>query len=193
MGIDAGFCLVTPSCVHRFLISSPDLRIDAGFSPFKSSCVHRFLISGPDLRIDAAPSSWRLRTVRLLRPSLHRPFASDSNFHSCKEEWPACYDRRDNGLPRPILIFEAAKKNGPPPTTVATTVFRVRFYSSLSQRRTARLQHSRGLQAGTGCYEGCIILSKKPPEWRLSLPQRPSESDSNLRRCKEERPACSIV
>ena len=47
--IDAGFCLFTPSFVHRFLISSPDLRIDARFSPFKSSFVHRFLISSPDL------------------------------------------------------------------------------------------------------------------------------------------------
>ena len=25
-------------------------------------------------------------------------------------------------------------------------------------------------QAGTGCHEGGIILSKKPPEWHLSLP-----------------------
>ena len=39
-------------CVHRFLISSPDLRIDARFFPFTLSCVHRFLISSPDLRID---------------------------------------------------------------------------------------------------------------------------------------------
>ena len=36
--------------------------------------------------------------------------------------------------------------------------------------RTARLQQSRGAQAGTGCHEGGIILSKKPPEWCLSLP-----------------------
>ena len=51
--IDARFCLFTPSCVHRFLISGPDLGIDASFSPFTPSCVHRFLISRPDLRIDA--------------------------------------------------------------------------------------------------------------------------------------------
>ena len=31
-----------------------------------------------------------------------------------REEWPACNDRRDNDLPCPILIFAAAKKNGPP-------------------------------------------------------------------------------
>ena len=51
------------------------------------------------------------------------------------------------------------------------------------QRRTARLQHSRGVQAGTGCHEGGIILSKQPPEWRLSLPQQRSASDSNYRCC----------
>ena len=43
----------------------------------------------------------------------------------------------------------------------------------------------RGAQAGTGCHEGGIILSKKPPEWRLSLPQQRSASDSNLR-CRNE-------
>ena len=38
--------------------------------------------------------------------------ASDSNFLSCKEEWPACSDRSGDDLPRPNLIFVAAKKNG---------------------------------------------------------------------------------
>ena len=38
--------------------------------------------------------------------------------------------------------------------------------------RTARLQRSRGAQAGTGCHEGGIILSKKPPEWHLVTPQQ---------------------
>ena len=52
--IDARFCLFMPSCVHRFLISSPNLRIDAGFCLFTPSFVHRFLISGPDLGIDAS-------------------------------------------------------------------------------------------------------------------------------------------
>ena len=83
-----------------------------------------------------------------------------------------------------------------------------------------RLQHSREAQAGTGCHEGGIILSTKPPEWHLPLPQPPSrydelhpipifvaaekngppavvvaattsEADSNLRCGKEEWPACS--
>ena len=33
-------------CVHRFLISGPNLRIDARFSRFTATCVHRFLILG---------------------------------------------------------------------------------------------------------------------------------------------------
>ena len=53
--------------------------------------------------------------------------------------------------------------------------------SSLLQLRIVRLQRSRGVQAGTGCHEGGIILSKKPPEWRLSLPQQRSAADSILR------------
>ena len=90
--------------------------------------------------------------------------ASDSNLRCGKEEWPACYDRRDNELPRPILIFAAAKKNGPTAADVAATSsvsvsnfpsskeewpacsgrgsneVRIRFKSSLRQRRTASLQ-----------------------------------------------------
>ena len=59
LGIDASFSPFTPSCVHRFLISGPDLRIDAWFCLEMPSFVHRFLISGPESGIDAAPSSWR--------------------------------------------------------------------------------------------------------------------------------------
>ena len=55
----------------------------------------------------------------------------------------------------------------------------------------ARLQHRYEAQAGTGCHEGGIILSKKPLEWHLSLPQQRYASDSNLCRCKEDSPACS--
>ena len=57
--IDARFCLFMPSCVHRFLISGPNLGIDAWFCLFTPSCVHRFLISGPDLRIDASFSRFK--------------------------------------------------------------------------------------------------------------------------------------
>ena len=68
-----------------------------------------------------------------------------------------------------------------------------RLQLSLLQRGIARLQHRCEAQAGTGCHEGGIILSKKPPEWHL--PRRYIErlqrtaSDSNfLRRSKEEKP-----
>ena len=114
MGIDANFSPFTPSCVHRFLISSPDLGIDARFFPFTLSCVHRFLISSPDLRIAAG-----FRLQRLLQ---QRTFASNSNFRCVKEEWPACYGRSGIDPPRPILIFVASKKNGPPAAAVAATL-----------------------------------------------------------------------
>ena len=55
-----------------------------------------------------------------------------------------------------------------------------RLQQSSRQRRIACLQHSRWVQAGTGCHEGGIILSKKPPEWRLSPPYQHSASESNL-------------
>ena len=71
----------------------------------RKASVHRFLISSPDLRIDAAPSLLQLRTARL-------------QHHSC------------------------SKRDCPP----AERPWRA--------------------QAGTGCHEGGIILSKKPPEWR---------------------------
>ena len=38
--------------------------------------------------------------------------ASESNLRCSREEWPACIGRRDNNLPRPILFFVAAEKNG---------------------------------------------------------------------------------
>ena len=56
----------------------------------------------------------------------------------------------------------------------------VRLLKSSRQRRIARLPQSFGVQAGTGCHEGGIILSKKPPEWRLSPPYQRSASESNL-------------
>ena len=52
-----------------------------------------------------------------------------------------------------------------------------RLQQSLRLRRIVRLQRRRGVQAGTGCHEGGIILSKKPPEWHLPLPQPLSSYD----------------
>ena len=79
-------------------------------------------------------------------------------------------------------------KNSPKTTSIRD--FRPRIKNHCKdcrrQRRTARLQHSRGVPAGTGCHEGGIILSKKPPEWRLFLPQQRSASDSNFLRRKVE-------
>ena len=49
---------------------------------------------------------------------------------------------------------------------ISSPDLRIAAASSLLQLRTARLQRSRGVQAGTGCHEGGIILSKKPQEWR---------------------------
>ena len=43
--------------LHRFSISSPDLRIDAAIRSKQGQSVHRFSISSPDLRIDAAKRS----------------------------------------------------------------------------------------------------------------------------------------
>ena len=58
--------------------------------------------------------------------------------------------------------------------------------SSLLQLRIARLQRSRGVQAGRGCHEGGISLSKKLPEWRQSPPQQSSASSSDFRCGREE-------
>ena len=112
LGIDASFSPFKSPYVHRFSISGPDLRIDASFSRFKPSCVHRFLISGPDLGITAAQSLWRWRIVPPAAAVAATRSASDSNFRSCKGEWPACSGRRRNGLQHPILFFVAAKENG---------------------------------------------------------------------------------
>ena len=124
MRIDASFSPVKPSCVHRFLISGPNLGIDAKKPSRTAQRLHRFLFSSPDLRIDAAPSLLQLRTARLQH---HR---------SCTEEQPACR----------MTVADAG---------------------------------------GTGCHEGGIILSKKPPEWYLSPLQQRSASDSILR-CRKD-------
>ena len=181
LGIDARFSLFKPSCVHRLLISGPDLRIDARFSPETAQRLHRFLISGPDFRINARkPSRTAQRLHRFLisgpdlridagfstetPSSVHRFLISGSDLRidvSFSPETASCVYRFL--ISRPDLGITAAP--------------------SLLQLKTARLQHSRGVQAGTGCHEGGIILSKQPPEWRLSLPQQRSASDSNFRCC----------
>ena len=49
--------------------------------------------------------------LQLGHPSTRGPWDLRSR---CKEEWPAYVSRGGNDLPRPIQIFVAAEKNGPP-------------------------------------------------------------------------------
>ena len=151
--------------LHRFLISGPNLGIDASFSPFTPSFVHRFLISRPNLRIDVSFS----------------PF-SPSFVHRFLISGP---DLRINVSFSPLTpsFVHRFLISGPD--------LRIDAALSLLQLRTARLQRSRGVQAGTGCHEGGIILSKKPPEWRLSLPYQRPASDSDFRCLNEEWPTWS--
>ena len=179
LGIDASFSPFKPSCVHRFLNSGPDLRIDASFSPIPPSCVHRFLNSGPDLGIDAKKPSrtaQRLHRFLISSPDLRITARFFPETHSSVQRFRISWGQFGNrckeslriasccsSIPRPTLTFVAAQKNSP----------------SAAQSWGA---------GGTGWHEGGIILSKKPPEWRLSPPQQQSASDSNLRRSKEEKP-----
>ena len=118
-------------------------------------------------------------------------------------EWPACYGRSGNDLPRPIQISlqqrRMARLQRPKRQRIPRPIL-----ITLQQRRTARrLQHrccteerpacrmSLRTQAGTGCHEGGIILSKKPPEWRQSPPQQRFASDLNFVAAKENGSACS--
>ena len=115
--IDAGFSLFPPSFMHRFLISGPDLRIDASFSLFPPSFMHRFLITGPDLRIDASFSPFTPSFV-------HRFLISGPDLRITAG---FCL-----GMVSPATGIEDA--------------------------------------GGDWYHEGGIILSKKPPEWHLSPP-----------------------
>ena len=46
-------------------------------------------------------------------------------FAAAKENGFACSGRRSNNHSRPILFFVAAKENGPPAAAVAATIIRV--------------------------------------------------------------------
>ena len=148
--------------MHRFLISGPNLRIDASKPSRTAQRLHRFLISGSHLGIDAAPSLLHRRMARLSPP--YQRSASESNLLCGKVEW---FRLQQSSRQRRIA----------------------RLQQSSRQRRIARLQQSRWVQAGTGCHEGGIILSKKPPEWRLSPPYQRSASEANLR-CVNEGSLC---
>ena len=166
MGIAARIFLFTPSCVQRFLISwgkfGNRCRVtDAAMRIVSPAAVMAAAMSASDSILRCRKGKWHACSGRR-RNGLPRPILI---FRCRKGEWPACYGRRRNDLPhpilffvaakensfacssrssgdlpRPILIFVAVKENGSPAAAVAATRFRIRFYSSLPQRRTARLQ-----------------------------------------------------
>ena len=90
------------------------MGIDVSFSPFTPSFMHRFLISSSDLRIDARGEWFRLQ--RLSRQRGSRPILI---FVATKKNGSACSGYRDDDLPCPNLIIVAAKKNGPPAVAIA--------------------------------------------------------------------------
>ena len=113
-------------CVHRFLISGPNLRIDARFSRFTATRVHRFLILGGQFGNHCRffPVYAFLRAVILdLRGSI----------------WESLHGLPGNSLvAAAILDFRprfanhcstivAAVWNGPPAAVVAAEMVRVRF------------------------------------------------------------------
>ena len=140
--------------LHRFWISGPNLGIDAKKPSRTAQSLHRFLISSPDLGIDASFSRFKPSCV-------HRFLISGSDLG---------IDARIS--PKTTFCVHRFLISGPDLGIDAA--------QSSWLWRMARLQHSRGVQAGTGCHEGGIILSKKPPEWHLSLPQRYAASGSSL-------------
>ena len=181
--------------------------------PVYASCVQRFLISGQDLRIDAAEksSACSSRTAsdsilrfregewfRLLQSSRQRRIARLQRSRGA-QAGTGCHE---GGI---ILSKKPPEWRLSPPQQRSASEsnllcgkvewFRLQQSSqqrriaclqhSLLQRRIALLPHSLGVQAGTGCHEGGIILSKKPPEWRLSPPYQRSASEANLRRVNE--------
>ena len=136
MGIAARLCPFTPSCVQRFLISwgkfGNRCRVtDAAMRIVSPAAVMAAAMSASDSILRGRKGKWHACSGRR-RNGLPRPILI---FRCRKGEWPACYGRRRNDLPRPILFFVAAKENGSPAAAVAATRFRIRFYSSLPQRR----------------------------------------------------------
>ena len=157
------------------------MAIAARICPFTSSCVQRFLISGGKLgnRCKVLPVYAILHAAILdFRPRLgNRCKVLPGNVllrASILDFRPRLGNRckvLPGNDPRAAVILDfrprlgnrcstivVAVENGPPAMAVAATTFRVRFYSSLPQRRMARLQRP--------------------------SPQRPSASDS-IFRCRK--------
>ena len=130
----AGITSVLTFWLHRFASLGLKSRIDARIAPVLTFWLHRFASLGLKSRIDAriAPdlTSWLHRFA-----SLGLKSRIDARIAPDLTSW----------LQRlPSLGLKS----------------RIDAAPSLRQRRTARLQRSRGVQAGTGCHEGGIILSK---------------------------------
>ena len=73
-----GYARLRPLACSDSGFQGVNLGITARLCQFTPSCVQRFLISSPDLRIDAAPSLLHRRMARLSPP--YQRFASDSIF-----------------------------------------------------------------------------------------------------------------
>ena len=117
--------------------------------------------------------------------ALQRRSASDTNFRCSKGKW---FRLRKPGLHRFLISGSDLGIDARFSPFTHSCVHRflisgpnsgIDAAPSLLHRRMARLQHRRGVQAGTGCHEGGITLRNKPPEWHLPLPRQRYASDSN--------------
>ena len=144
-------------CMHRFLISSPDFRIDVSLSTETSFCVHRFLISGPDLGIDASFSPFTPSCV-------HRFLISSPNLGidaSFSPITPFCVHRFL--ISGSNLGINAAEKSSACSGRSGNEV-RVRFYSSLPQRR---MVPPAAVVAATRSASDSILRCRKGEWFRL--------------------------
>ena len=129
----------------------------------------------------------------MLRSLRRRCSASDSNLRSGKEEWfrlqRAWRTQAGTGCHEGGIIL--SKK--PPEWRMSPPQQRSASDSNFCSVKEEwfRLQQPSRTQAGTGCHEGGIILSKKPPEWHLFLPQQRYASDSNFVAAEKNGFACS--
>ena len=96
---------------------------------------HVITSNSPVLLLQAAPRTGHKNNPVAAATVAERSSVSDSILRCCEEKWPACYAHSGSNLPRPILIFVAAKENGFACYGRSGNDVRVRFYSSFPQRR----------------------------------------------------------
>ena len=89
---------------------------------------HRLEFQYPKSGIPRLAPQMLAHLLPSLPPILYMKYRNPISSYS-EAPWglSVCYGRRRNDLPRPILIFVAAKKNGPPAAAVAATTLRIRF------------------------------------------------------------------